>query len=60
MVVNLPFILQHNEIHKFTTQKVQQVLRYNFYSKTNKMHNISNLFYFGTTVGSQQVRLAER
>jgi len=21
-----------------------------FYSKTNKMHNISNLFYFGTTL----------
>jgi len=22
----------------------------NFYSKTNQMHNISNLFYFGTTL----------
>jgi len=24
--------------------------KYSFYSKTNQMHNISNLFYFGTTL----------
>jgi len=26
------------------------MLTYYFYSKTNQMHNISNLFYFGTTL----------
>ena len=25
-------------------------LKFNFYSKTNQMHNISNLLYFGTTL----------
>jgi len=27
-----------------------ECLRMYFYSKTNQMHNISNLFYFGTTL----------
>jgi len=27
-----------------------EIYRVYFYSKTNQMHNISNLFYFGTTL----------
>ena len=28
----------------------QHTVSLHFYSKTNQMHNISNLFYFGTTL----------
>ena len=28
----------------------QQIQQHCFYSKTNQMHNISNSFYFGTTL----------
>ena len=41
----------------FTKKKANNSLRFvgpciviHFYSKTNQMHNISNLFYFGTTI----------
>ena len=34
-------------VHTLRTLSRYNVI--NFYSKTNQMHNISNLFYFGTT-----------
>jgi len=30
--------------------KIDELNKFCFYSKTNQMHNISNLFYFGTTL----------
>jgi hypothetical protein len=35
---------------KFSITQAHTKLGHNFYSKTNQMHNISNLFYFGTTL----------
>jgi len=37
-------MFQHSGMHKFK-KRIKK-----FYSKTNQMHNTSNLFYFGTTL----------
>ena len=40
-------------MNKFLTFVQPRTVIY-FYSKTNQMHNISNLFYFGTTIYMSQ------
>jgi len=47
------FFCTNNFIHKFLPLNLTSVgpcIVIYFYSKTNQMHNISNLFYFGTTL----------
>jgi len=38
------------KLHKFSKLHLLILCFIYFYSKTNQMHNISNLFYFGTTL----------